>query len=181
MSGTDRKNRSGFTLVELLVVIAIIGLLASLTVPIAGRAASGSKKRKAQMEANSLKVSVQQYAQDHHFMPWTEKSKVGDDKWALTDDSAWMEVIQGENVLKKNYFAAKTDDEGKFLDPWGHPYYVGMDRNQDGYVKGKADGGGADIDGAGKIVRETVGVFCLGPDGLPGTKDDITTFDWVSE
>ena len=175
MSVTDRSNRSGFTLVELLVVIGIIGLLASLMVPIAGRAASGSKKRKAQMEANSLKVSVQQYYQDHHFMPWTEKSKVGDDKWAQTDTSAWMDILQGENALKKNYFAAKIDDNGKFLDPWGKPYYVGMDRNQDGYVKGEGS-----IGGGGKIVRETVGVFCLGPDGQPGTADDITTFEWVS-
>ena len=180
MNRSDKKSHSGFTLVELLVVIAIIGLLASLTVPIAGRAASGSKKRKAQMEANSLKVSVQQYYQDHHFMPWTEKSKVGADKWVPTDESAWMEILQGENVLKKNYFAAKTDDEGKFLDPWGHPYYVGMDRDQDGYVKGKVEGG-VDVVVGGKIVRETVGVFCLGPDGQPGTADYITTFDWVSE
>jgi hypothetical protein len=51
-----------------------------------------------------------------------------------------------------------------------------MDRNQDGYVKGEGS-----IGGSGKIVRETVGVYSHGPDGKPGTDDDITTFDWVSD
>ena len=60
------KGKQGFTLIELLVVIAIIGLLAGLTVPIATKGATGAKKKRAQMEVNSLVVAVGQFHDDHH-------------------------------------------------------------------------------------------------------------------
>lgn len=171
------RRTAGFTLIEILVVVAVVGILASILIPVAGRAAKGSKKRKAQVEVSSLKMAVEQFHQDHHYMPFKntggKKGMVGEDKWAQTDDSDWMEMLQGENALKKNYFTAKTDDTGKFLDPWGHAYYVGMDRNQDGYVEGTGD-----VGGAGKIARDIVGVYSLGEDGQKATTDDIATFSW---
>lgn len=172
---------NGFTLIEILVVIAIVGILAGLIIPMAGNAASNAKKRKAEMEASALKVAVAEFHRDHHYMPYGNISSgrgvVGDDKWIKTDDTDWVEMLQGENALKKSYLSAKVQDDGKFMDPWGNPYWVGMDRNQDGYVEGNGGPSG----GAGKIIRDSVGVFCLGEDGVAGTDDDVGTDSWAND
>ena len=112
MDGMMRKQ-DGFTLIELLVVVAIIGILAGILVPLAGKATGSAKARKASMEAQGLVVAVSQFHDDHHYMPWAEKgAAVGDDKWAATDDSAWMDVLQGKNAKKKNYLSAKLTGDG---------------------------------------------------------------------
>ena len=169
-------KRNGFTLIELLVVIAIIAVLAAIIVPFATSATDSAKAKKAQQEASALKLAVKSFHKDHHYMPFaaTGKAVVGDDKWAQTDDSDWVEMLQGANAMKKSYFTGKLDDSGKFLDPWGNPYWVGMDRNMDGYVEGKGGPSG----GSGKVIRDTVGVFSMGEDGAWGTDDDIKTDTW---
>lgn len=169
--GTMRKD--GFTLIELLVVVAIIGILAGILVPLAGKGSASAKARKASMEAQGLVVAVSQFHDDHHYMPWTEKgAAVGADKWAETDDTAWMDVLQGKNAKKKNYLSAKTDEDGAMRDPWGNAYRVGMDRNLDGRVAETLPGG------KGRTAPCTVAVVSFGADGEYGTEDDVTTFDW---
>ena len=94
------RRTAGFTLIEILVVVAVVGILASILIPVAGRAAKGSKKRKAQVEVSSLKMAVEQFHKDHHYMPFKntggKKGMVGEDKWAKTDDSDWMELAAEE-------------------------------------------------------------------------------------
>ena len=169
-------KRNGFTLIEMLVVIAIIAALASIIIPLATGAADRAKAKKAQNDAHALKVAVKEFHKDHHYMPYqaTGKAVVGDDKWVKTDDKDWVEIIQGKNAMKKGYFNGKVDENGKFLDPWGNPYWVGLDRNMDGYV----DGAGGPSGGSGKIIRDTVGVLSAGEDGNWGTEDDVKTDLW---
>lgn len=172
-------KKQGFTLIELLTVVAIIGILAGILVPMGGKAVASAKARRAAMEAQGLVVAVSQFHDDHHYMPWAEKgAKVGDDKWAPTDDKEWLEILQGKNAKQKNYLQAKLDENDVFLDPWGNPYQVGMDRNLDGRVKESLPGG------QGRTAPCTVAVVSFGPDGKYGVEgengkvDDITTFDW---
>ncbi len=169
-------KRNGFTLIEMLVVIAIIAVLAAIIVPFATSATDSAKAKKAQNDASALKMAVKTFQKDHHYMPFaaTGKAVVGDDKWVQTDDADWVKIIQGDNAMKKSYFTGKLDDAGKFLDPWGNAFWVGMDRNMDGYVEGKGGPSG----GSGKIIRDTAGVFSAGPDGQFGTDDDIRTDAW---
>jgi prepilin-type N-terminal cleavage/methylation domain-containing protein len=169
--GTMRKD--GFTLIELLVVVAIIGVLAGILVPLGGKATASAKARKASMEAQGLVVAVNQFHDDHHYMPWAGKgAAVGNDKWAGTDDVDWMDILQGKNAKKKNYLSAKLNDDGMLLDPWGNPYQVGMDRDLDGQVLENLPGG------KGRTTPCTVAVVSFGADGEYGTEDDITTFEW---
>ena len=172
MDGMMRK-KDGFTLIELLVVVAIIGILAGILVPLAGKATGSAKARKASMEAQGLVVAVSQFHDDHHYMPWTEKgAAVGADKWAESDDEAWLEILQGKNAKKKNYLQAKLNEDDVFLDPWGNAYRVGMDRNLDGRIEETLPGG------QGRTAPCAVAVVSFGEDGTYGTDDDITTFDW---
>ena len=171
-------KKQGFTLIELLVVVAIIGILAGILVPMGGKATASAKARKASMEAQGLVVAVSQFHDDHHYMPWTEKgAAVGADKWASTDDKDWLEILQGKNAKKKNYLQAKLNADDVFLDPWGNPYHVGMDRNLDGRVEETLPGG------KGRTATCSVAGVCFGADGVygegpDGKDDDVTTFDW---
>lgn len=162
-------KKQGFTLIELLVVIAIIAVLAGLMVPVATRGTSGAKKKKAQLEVNSLVVAVNQFHSDHHYMPTTDSKKLGKDQWVQTSDKGWIEVVQGDNAMKKNYLGAKLDDSGEMLDPWGNAYWVGMDRDLNGRVDSKA---------GDKVAMEQVVAISCGPDGSFGTDDDISTGEW---
>jgi len=161
------NGKHGFTLVEMLVVIAVIGILAAMLVPLASSGGESAKKKKAQLEANALVVAVGQFHDDHHYMPSTEKAKLGDDLWVETGDKEWLAVLQGDNALKKNYLQARLNENDVLLDPWGNPYRVGADRDLDERVTV-----------AGKTAMEKVVVVSCGPDGAYGSDDDISTGEW---
>lgn len=160
-------KKSGFTLVEMLVVIAIIGILAGMLVPLATRGGEGAKKKKAEMEANSLVVAVGQFHDDHHYMPTKDDAKLGKDQCFETNDKGWLEVMQGTNAMAKNYLQARLNQDDVLLDPWGQPYRVAMDRNLDGRVEYD-----------GRKAMETVVAISGGPDKEFGTEDDIATAEW---
>lgn len=180
-------SASGFTLVEMLVVVAIIAILASILIPSVGAAQKSAKKRKAELECNTIKTAIESFFSDFKYMPWEEGSGkgqfVGADKWAEDAESqkAVMAFLRGENKLGKAYLevssrdskaSADADDEGVFYDPWKNPYHIGMDRNLDQQIEYK-----------GKTYKARVLVISLGPDGEEfdgsGKDDDIRTFDLI--
>jgi prepilin-type N-terminal cleavage/methylation domain-containing protein/prepilin-type processing-associated H-X9-DG protein len=58
-------KRRGFTLVELLVVMAIIFLLASILLPVFGRARANARRSACQSNLRQLGLAAMQYASDH--------------------------------------------------------------------------------------------------------------------
>lgn len=145
-----KADKSGFTLIEILVVIAIIAMLAAIIIPAAGGALRATKKRRAMVEMNSIKTAVTDFLRDHHYMPWPpatvqdRKIWVGADKW--TQDAEAQKplilLLTGDNAMKKSYLqipekSRPDKDTLVFVDPWGQPYQIGLDRNLDGQVETK--------------------------------------------
>ena len=169
----EARERGGFTLVEMLVVVAIIAILASILVPSVNSGLKSAKKRRAEVECQSIETAVRQFQSDFRYMPWgayNEKKKMGEDKWAedAANQKNVMSFLQGSNVLQKAYLEVPDSgkDDGVFYDPWGQPYVIGMDRNGDGQLKWN-----------GKTYKLAVMVYSYGPDGKDGTKDDILSFE----
>ena len=63
------KRAAAFTLVELLVVIAIMGIIASLIVGLAGKAADKKKKARVGTELAQLETAIESYKEKKGFYP----------------------------------------------------------------------------------------------------------------
>ena len=57
-----------------------------------------------------------------------------------------------------------SDQLGCLIDPWGREYFIRFDYDESGSVEGPG----------GIIVKAGMAAWSLGPDGKPGTNDDIT-------
>jgi len=177
-----RTQKNGFTLIEILTVIAIIAILAAILVPVAGNAKEAAMKRRAATEMQSIKMAVMQFYSDHRYMPWPPEVvsggdvRVGEDKWTTgsADQVLVMDLLTGENAKQKLYLQIPEKSQGasalEFVDPWGHLYQVGMDRNMDGAVD-VVGTGLSDWDG--NTVVEKVLVVSPGPPG----GEPLKTFD----
>lgn len=165
-------------MIEILTVIAIVAILASILVPVAGKAQKSARKKRAMVEMNSIKVAALQFQSDHRYMPWPGTVKVGNDMWTAgtSDQAEVMDLLTGNNALKKVYLQIPEKSRPSaasmvFNDPWEHPYRIGLDRNLDGAVVGddliqKLYGG--------EYIKEKVLVYSLGD-----SEDDepLKTFD----
>lgn len=132
-------KKQGFTLVELLVVMTIIALLAGITVPLVANAYKSSKIRRAELEMQSIRTAVLQFQSDHRYMPWPYQGTTAKPIWVGADVATAVGTqtnvigkLTGDNALKKVYLevpegSRNADDE--FVDPWGVPYAIALDRD----------------------------------------------------
>lgn len=188
-NGTQRR---GFTLVEILVVIAILAVLAAIIIPAAGGAMQAAKKRRAIMEMNSIKTAIADFHRDHKYMPWPSQTVqnrriwVGPDQWANTIEAQApiMEILIVTNAMRKSYLQIPEKSRPNsatlaFVDPWGQPYQIGLDRNLDGMVETilvpahKDDAESPNWNG--KTVMEKVLVYSPGPTA-PAKPAPLKTF-----
>ena len=191
MKMKTRADWSGFTLIEMLVVVAIIGILASIIVPLAGRAKNTTLKRRATLEMNSIKVALLRFYDDHHYMPWDDPAdmmtvpKVGTDALTWTGGAGAQENVMkwltGDNPMKESYLQIPEKSRQDptrpmtFTDPWGSEYNIGLDRDMDGQVTlASTDVPGWD----GKTVKEKVVIWTRG-DLSKNPPETLQTFDIV--
>lgn len=141
-----RRRTQGFTLIELLLVVVIIGILAAIVVPkLAGRT-EDAKIAKAKGDLATLRGSLARYEVDNGKFPSSEQGLAALLVKPVTapEPKNW----------KGPYIEPEMDAQGIRLprDPWGHEYL---------YVHpGQRNTSGFDL-------------FSGGPDGAPGSDDDI--------
>ncbi len=187
----------GFTLIELLTVIAIIVVLVGLLFPAIQAALRKADIARAQTEVNSIVAAVKAYFTEYGKWPVPASWQGQPDQLNLisTDNNLLMDVLRSYtnsysgswnvggalNPRLIVFLEAKTstksgdpgiDERGRYNDPWGRPYVIGMDLNYDNNT---------DL-GAPYGIQYGVGVavYSKGPDGQTwsgsGKNDDILSF-----
>ena len=120
---TASQKKSGFTMMELLVVVGMLMLLAAaLTTSISGanrRARRQACITTAQEMTNAI-LAYENFAPDHELKEMNEvvatKSNLG---FILGDGK---NALSGEKLPV--LFNGQPAPDGRFLDPWGRPFYV---------------------------------------------------------
>ncbi len=144
------RRENGFTLVELLVVIAIIAVLAGAGFSVGSAAIQRAKKATALTTCTALETAVGSFYTEYGAMP---KDGMTSDVVVETNASGipFLKVLlglegTGDNVLNTRAIKSLSVKEGKnnkngliyngdnvagLFDPWGGPYKVALDGDND--------------------------------------------------
>jgi len=169
---THRSWRSAFTLIELLVVIAIIGILASITVPVIGKALTAAKKAQAQTEMKTIETAIKAYYNDYSKYPHGSGNSQDYSYGALagTPNGQLMNVLRALNAVGNvNHInnprrivyielpEKGADALGNFIDPWQRQYEITVDTGFDNDCKNV-------LGGYGTIPNRTTAIWSQGPE-----------------
>ena len=176
---THRSLRAGFTLIELLVVIAIIGILASITVPVIGKALTAAKKAQAQAEIKTIETAVKAFYNDYSKYPHGNGNP-GDYNYGelgTTPNHELMNVLRAINgpgnvnnvanprrIVYIELPEKGVDENGNFIDPWQRQYEITLDTAFDNDCKSVPGG-------YGTLANRTTAVWSRGPEGENGQRD----------
>ncbi|MBU1909358.1 MAG: type II secretion system GspH family protein [Verrucomicrobia bacterium] len=135
-------RRSGFTLIELLVVIAIIGILASIAMPMIGKAIQSAKKAQAAAEIKTIETAIKAYFNDYSKYPHNSGQQTdysygvlaGNDNKLLLNVLRAIDGVGNVNnvnnprrIVYVELAERAVDVEGNFIDPWQRQYEVTVD------------------------------------------------------
>jgi prepilin-type N-terminal cleavage/methylation domain-containing protein len=200
-----RRNRAAFTLIELLTVIAIIAVLAGLLFPAISAAMKKAKIARAKSDISSIEGALKSYYTEYGKWP-DGNGNSGDYSWGSWPggysgyaNNAWlMDVLRSVSDVdggNGNFIAnprkivflevpakslspsPKDSNTGDFVDPWGYPYQITLDTGYDNMCQNLANGSNpSPVTPPNAVTNRTVAVWSLGPDGIGGTADDITSW-----
>lgn len=148
------KKAAGFTLIELLVVISIIAILASISVPVIGRALEAAKRAQAMAEINTLETGIRAYYNEYGRFP---HGSGGPDRVYSDSNQELLNVLRARDGIgnvshERNprrivFMEAPERSLGgdsanpDFIDPWEQPYRVAIDTNFDNDVNTASEHG----------------------------------------
>jgi type II secretory pathway pseudopilin PulG len=175
-------------LIELLVVITIIAILATLAFSATRAVLGHAYKVETKTQLAALEVAVQSYFTEYNRLPGRGSS---DETLRLNQSTDVLRILLGEGSRPGVAFLqvkpAKAGKSGllehgdnylSLLDHWGNPYFLILDRDRDERLS-NPDANNEDrrvSDTASKGLRTRVAAFSSGPDGKPGTGDDIVSW-----
>lgn len=139
-----RRPSSAFTLIEIMVVIGIIAVLAALLFPVVIGTGERAKQKKALADAHSIVAAIKAYRQEYG--KWPAQTQATQDMTYVTNNHLVIQPLLGSNAadISGKYTNPKEipflslqgnvnnpDYCGNYLDPWGIPYVICIDENED--------------------------------------------------
>lgn len=184
----------GYSLIELLVVITIIAILASLAFAATRAVLGQAYKIETKTQLAALEIAVQNYFTEYNRLPG---SGTADETLRLNQSTDVLAILLGDKSVSGHpgargpvFLNVKPARAGKsgllehgenylsLLDHWGNPYFLILDRDRDERLS-NPDANNEDrrvSKSAQKGLRSRVAAFSSGPDGKPGTGDDIVSW-----
>ncbi len=159
-------------------VIGYLSMLVGIFVIIAVLAAGAAIKERipiyeTRSDIVSLSLALSTYRTEYGEYPMLGGAEKGKD-FSIVPDQAFLDLMTGQNVQGLNSsevaFLEREADwnqtpEGVLADQWGNPLEIYVDGDGDGTIT---------VDGVPFL--KTVGARSAGPDGEPGTEDDVTNY-----
>jgi prepilin-type N-terminal cleavage/methylation domain-containing protein len=164
-------QRRAFTLVELLTVVAIIAILAGLLLGALGKAREQTRKTKAAADVHNLATLFRSYYAEYGRWPVTNTA-------TITADNDMVRMLQGINVTTPPYAGnprrtvffefrqRDLDGAGRFIDPWGTPYFCRFDAE----FRGSVDNPFA----SGQTIAHGAIIWSNGPDKQSDTGGEFS-------
>lgn len=129
-AGTGRSR--GFTLIELLVVILIIAIMLAMIFPAITAIRRAASVRKATGEAQQLANAIKQYYASYSVWP-NQTQGANDTTYSGPTQAPLINALlnnpRGGIFLE---MPAGSFTNGCYVDPWGNPYVVTIDENDNG-------------------------------------------------
>ncbi len=114
------KNNKGFTLLEIIVVVFILSLLAAIVAPkIMGRT-DDARIAEAKIQIKNFETALRLFKLDNGFYPDTEQGL-----------AALVERPIAGQIPQKYREGGYLEQKKIPLDPWGNPYIITIDLNND--------------------------------------------------
>lgn len=163
MNVSRQTSRRAFTLIELLVVIAIVALLMGILLPAINSSFRSAKRSKATQEAKQIADAVEMFYNEYRYLPVPRADQgyrpgpgggdFGDEQTQPFTAEESRLILQTLMAIPENYnddhdlnpnkipFLNSPDaqNDGTFLDPWGHQYRIKLDRDFNGKVEYYSD------------------------------------------
>lgn len=180
----SHPSRRAFTLIELLVVISIIAILATLLFPAVNSALYAARKTQAKNDAMQIATAINAYYSEYGKMPTDTTGDITASQATETIMDALCPPTpssppplnpRGITFLEipnaKSHKNGRDNNSGPYLDPWGAAYFISLDGNYDGVVKGPS-GTSDSVD-----IRKTAIVWSKGDKGR--TKEYQDPSKWI--
>ena len=123
----------GFTLVELMIVMGVIVILLAMMFPVIIASKDKARKKQALTEAHNIALAISAYRSEYG--KWPNQSQAGTDTTYFVNNNEVILPLIGNNPRGRVFLAVQatnqTDGSTNMVDPWGVPYVICMNENED--------------------------------------------------